>query len=532
MLYSNYIILHLRKPLRRNTFMDKRIRTRFAPSPTGPLHLGGIRSALFCYLFAKKHGGDFILRIEDTDQNRFVPGAEEYIIESLRWCGIEPNEGIGFGDGAYGPYRQSERKPMYREYAERLIASGDAYYAFDTPEELETMRSNMTKEGSAAPGYTHVTRQYMKNSISLSQDEVTTRLESGEPYVIRHKMPRNEEIKFHDLVRGWVSFNSSQLDDKVLLKADGMPTYHLAHVVDDYTMKITHAFRGEEWLPSAPTHILCVRALGWENEIWEYAHLPLILKPDGKGKLSKRDGDRLGFPVFPISWTDPVTGEESVGYRERGFFPEAFINMLAFLGWNPGTEQEIFSLEQLVQDFSIEKVNKAGARFDFDKTKWFNQQYIKNRSNKELVSLIKPYLDAKNYHRDEKYLEKFCELIKDRAVYLSDFAELGYYFFEPIKQYDDAAIKKKWKNERKDLFENLILFLNNISTFETKEIEVSVKEFITENAIGMGDVGPILRIALAGNMSGPPVFEMMELLGKEEVKNRLAIAIKYFCNLD
>jgi glutamyl-tRNA synthetase len=303
-------------------------------------------------------------------------------------------------------------------------------------------------------------------------------------------------------------------------------------VVDDYTMKITHAFRGEEWLPSAPTHILCVRALGWENEIWEYAHLPLILKPDGKGKLSKRDGDRLGFPVFPISWTDPVTGEESVGYRERGFFPEAFINMLAFLGWNPGTEQEIFSLEQLVQDFSIEKVNKAGARFDFDKTKWFNQQYIKNRSNKELVSLIKPYLDAKNYHRDEKYLEKFCELIKDRAVYLSDFAELGYYFFEPIKQYDDAAIKKKWKNERKDLFENLILFLNNISTFETKEIEVAVKEFITENAIGMGDVGPILRIALAGNMSGPPVFEMMELLGKEEVKNRLAIAIKYFCNLD
>ncbi len=512
--------------------MSRRIRTRFAPSPTGPLHLGGIRSALFCYLFAKKHNGDFILRIEDTDQNRFINGAEEYIIESLKWCGIEPNEGLGFGDGAYGPYRQSERKPMYKEYAERLVASGDAYYAFDTAEELETMRTNMTKEGSAAPGYTHITRQYMKNSLSLSQDEVKARIESGEPYVIRHKMPRNEEIKFHDLVRGWVSFNSSQMDDKVLLKADGMPTYHLAHVVDDYTMKITHAFRGEEWLPSAPTHILCVRALGWESEIWEYAHLPLILKPDGKGKLSKRDGDRLGFPVFPISWIDPLTEEISIGYRERGFFPEAFINMLAFLGWNPGTEQEIFSMEQLINDFSVEKVHKSGARFDFEKAKWFNQQYLKERTNKELAQLIKPYLEAKSYDGDEVFIQKFCGMIKERSVFLSDFAELGYYFFEPVKQYDEAIVKKKWKNERKELFENLILILNNISTFETGEIESTVKEFMTKNSLGMGDVGPVLRIALSGIMDGPPVFEMMELLGREEVANRLTKAVNYFCTLN
>ena len=508
--------------------MSRKVRTRFAPSPTGPLHLGGIRSALFCYLFAKKHDGDFVLRIEDTDQTRFVSGAEEYIIESLKWCGIEPNEGIGFGDGAYGPYRQSERKPMYRAYAEQLISTGDAYYAFDTPEELETMRANMTKEGSTAPGYTHVTRQYMKNSLTLSQDEVKVRIENGDPYVIRHKMPRNEEIKFHDLVRGWVSFNSSQMDDKVLLKADGMPTYHLAHVVDDYTMKITHAFRGEEWLPSAPTHILCVRALGWESEIWEYAHLPLILKPDGKGKLSKRDGDRLGFPVFPISWTDPVTSEESIGYRERGFFPEAFINMLAFLGWNPGTEQEMFTLPQLIQDFSIEKVNKAGAAFNFDKVKWFNKQYLKDKSNKDLAKLVTPYLEAKNYLRDEMFIEKFCGMIKERAVYLSDFPEIGYYFFEPVKQYDEGTLKKKWKNERKELFENLILILNNISTFDSKEIESTVKDFMEKNSLGMGDVGPILRIALAGDMQGPPVFEMMELLGKDEVSNRLSKAFNYF----
>lgn len=511
--------------------MSRRIRTRFAPSPTGPLHMGGVRTALFCYLFAKKHGGDFVLRIEDTDQTRFVPGAEEYIIESLKWCGISPNEGIGFGDGAYGPYRQSERKPMYKQYAEQLVEAGYAYYAFDTTEEIETMRENMTKQGVQNPSYNSVTRQYMKNSVSLSADEVKARLANGEPYVIRHKMPRNEEIKFHDLIRGWVSFNSSQIDDKVLLKADGMPTYHLAHVVDDYTMKITHAFRGDEWLPSAPTHIHCVKGLGWENEIWEYAHFPLILKPDGKGKLSKRDGDRLGFPSFPITWTDPTSGEMSVGYRERGFFPEAFINMLAFLGWNPGTEQEIFSLEQLVNEFSIERVHKAGARFDFDKTKWFNQQYLKEKSNEELAILIEPQLKAKNYQASSAFVQTFCGMIKERATFINDFTEIGYYFFEDVKEYDEATIKKKWKKERYNIFEKLILDLNNISIFDASNIENTVKLFMTENSLGMGDVGPVLRISITGTMQGPPIFELMELLGKEIVEKRIKIAFEKFNTL-
>jgi glutamyl-tRNA synthetase len=493
--------------------------------------MGGVRSALFCYLFAKKHGGDFVLRIEDTDQTRFVPGAEQYIIDSLKWCGIEPNEGVGFGDGAYGPYRQSERKPMYRQYAEQLIEADYAYYAFDTPEEIETMRENMSKQGVQNPSYNSVTRQYMKNSTSLSKDEVNARLASGEPYVIRHKMPRNEEIKFHDLIRGWVSFNSSQIDDKVLLKADGMPTYHLAHVVDDYTMKISHAFRGEEWLPSAPTHIHCVKGLGWENEIWEYAHLPLILKPDGKGKLSKRDGDKLGFPSFPLTWSDPATGDVSVGYRERGFFPEAFINMLAFLGWNPGTEQEIFSLDELVNEFSIERVNKAGARFDFEKTKWFNQQYLKNKSDKELAILIEPQINAKNYIASSEFIEKFCSMTKERATFINDFTEIGYYFFENVKEYDEATIKKKWKKERLNIFEKLILDLNNLITFDAGNIESCTKNFMTENSLGMGDVGPILRIGITGTMQGPPIYEMMELLGKENVINRMKIAFEKFNSL-
>lgn len=511
--------------------MSRRIRTRFAPSPTGPLHMGGVRTALYCYLFAKKHGGDFVLRIEDTDQNRFVEGAEEYIINSLKWCGIEPNEGVGFGDGAYGPYHQSARKPMYKQYAEQLIEADYAYYAFDTPEEIEQMRANMTAQGVQNPSYNSLTRQYMKNSTSLSKDEVNARLAAGEPYVIRHKMPRNEEIKFNDLIHGWVSFNSSQVDDKVLLKADGMPTYHLAHVVDDYTMKITHAFRGDEWLPSAPTHIHCVKGLGWEKDIWEYAHLPLILKPDGKGKLSKRDGDKLGFPSFPINWTDPTSGELSVGYRERGFFPDAFVNMLAFLGWNPGTEQEIFSLEELARDFTIERVHKAGARFDFDKTKWFNQQYLKAKSNEELAALIAPQLIAKNYQASDSFIASFCGMIKERATFITDFTEMGYYFFEDVKEYDEATIKKKWKKERSEIFEKLIFGFNNIVTFDAANIENTVKLFMTENSLGMGDVGPVLRIAVTGTMQGPPIFELMELLGKDCVERRIKIAIAKFNSL-
>ena len=367
---------------------NKRVRVRFAPSPTGGLHMGGVRTALFNYLFAKKHGGDFILRIEDTDQTRYVNGAEEYIVNALKWCGIEPNEGVGFGNGPHAPYRQSERKELgiYRSYAERLVASGHAYYAFDTAEELEAMRKRLEAAKVAAPQYNAVSRQSMKNSTALSEDEVKKLMDAGTPYVIRLKVPRNEEIRFHDIIRGWVVVNSSQVDDKVLLKSDGMPTYHLAHIVDDIEMKISHAVRGEEWLPSAPAHVLIYRYLGLENEMPQLAHLPLILRPDGQGKLSKRD--KSGLPMFPLNWYDERTKESYIGYRESGFFADAFINMLVLLGWNPGNNQELLSKEEMISLFSFERVNKAGAKFDPEKTKWFNQQYLKNKPNAELADLF------------------------------------------------------------------------------------------------------------------------------------------------
>jgi glutamyl-tRNA synthetase len=498
--------------------MSKKIRTRFAPSPTGPLHMGGVRTALYCYLFARKNNGDFLLRIEDTDQTRFVPGAEEYIIETLKWCGICPDEGVGFG-GNFGPYRQSERKDMYRQYAEMLIEKGHAYYAFDTAEELDAWRESMKNQGNPSPKYDPITRQYLKNSTTLSADEVKKRLEAGDEWVIRYKMPRNEEIKFHDSIRGWVSFQSSQLDDKVLLKSDGMPTYHLANVVDDHLMKITHVIRGEEWLPSTPLHVMLYRSFEWEMP--EFAHLPLILKPDGKGKLSKRDGDRLGFPVFPLNWTDPETGEKSVGYRERGFLPEAFINMLALLGWNPGTDQEIFSLNELVEAFSLERVGKSGARFDFEKTKWFNQQYIKNMTDVELANLTAPLFKEAGYNADHDTLVKICGLIKERTTFIHEFPELGYYFFEDVKEYDEATLSKKWNPEKATAFVALKDELAALSDFSAENIEKSVKDFMQANNLGFGNVLPVLRIATTGTMQGPPVFNVMELLGKESVVKRL-----------
>jgi glutamyl-tRNA synthetase len=498
--------------------MSKKIRTRFAPSPTGPLHMGGVRTALYCYLFARKNNGDFLLRIEDTDQTRFVPGAEEYIIETLKWCGICPDEGVGFG-GNFGPYRQSERKDMYRQYAEMLIEKGHAYYAFDTAEELDAWRESMKNQGNPSPKYDPITRQYLKNSTTLSADEVKKRLEAGDEWVIRYKMPRNEEIKFHDSIRGWVSFQSSQLDDKVLLKSDGMPTYHLANVVDDHLMEITHVIRGEEWLPSTPLHVMLYRSFEWEMP--EFAHLPLILKPDGKGKLSKRDGDRLGFPVFPLNWTDPETGEKSVGYRERGFMPEAFINMLALLGWNPGTDQEIFSLNELVEAFSLERVGKSGARFDFEKTKWFNQQYIKNMTDVELANLTAPLFKEAGYNADHDTLVKICGLIKERTTFIHEFPELGYYFFEDVKEYDEATLSKKWNPEKATAFVALKDELAALSDFSAENIEKSVKDFMQANNLGFGNVLPVLRIATTGTMQGPPVFNVMELLGKESVVKRL-----------
>ncbi|HET7818174.1 MAG TPA: glutamate--tRNA ligase, partial [Bacteroidia bacterium] len=425
----------------------KPVRVRFAPSPTGPLHMGGVRTALYNYLFAKKHGGDFILRIEDTDQTRFVPGAEQYIVEALKWCGIQPNEGIGFGDGNYKPYRQSERKSMYRQYAEQLVKNGHAYYAFDTTEELEEARTRIEKAGGSF-SYNAISRQNLKNSISLSEDEVKKKLDAHEHYVIRIKIPRNEEVRLQDIIRGWVVVNSSQMDDKVLFKSDGMPTYHLANVVDDYLMKITHVIRGEEWLPSAPLHVLLYRYLGWEDAMPQFAHLPLLLRPDGNGKLSKRDGDRLGFPVFPLNWIDPVTKEQSSGYREKGYFPDAFINMLALLGWHASGNKELFSLDELVQEFSLERVSKHGAKFDPEKTKWFNQQYLRNKSDEELAKEFQSK-EERTKNKDFEYIKSVCKLIKEKAHFLNEFWSLGSYFFVEPDTYDNEVIKKRWNDKTK-----------------------------------------------------------------------------------
>lgn len=503
-------------------------RVRFAPSPTGPLHIGGVRTALYNYLFARKHGGDFILRIEDTDQGRFVPGAEDYIIETLQWCGMELNEGPGVG-GQYGPYRQSERKGMYRQYADQMVAADHAYYAFDTSEDLEAMRDRMTKQGVPAPKYDAVTRQYMKNSLTLPADEVKARLDSGEEYVIRLKMPRNEEVRFEDEIRGWVQFNTSQLDDKVLLKSDGMPTYHLANVVDDHLMEITHVIRGEEWLPSAPTHVMLYKFLGWEATMPRFAHLPLILRPDGNGKLSKRDGDKLGFPVFPLDWKEAESGTITAsGFRERGFFPDAFLNMLAFLGWNPGTTQEIFSKEELIQAFSIDRIGKSGARFDFEKAKWFNQQFFKGKSNKELVAMVAPILKSYGITRDDAFLETYVGLLVERVTFLGDFWEQGQYFFEPPRQLDEQTILKKWKAGKKESFPELIDRLEKLEPFMAADIENTVKQYMADFGVGFGDVLPAIRIMLTGTMQGPPIFETAVLLGRHETVERLRAGITKF----
>ncbi len=508
--------------------MSRRVRVRFAPSPTGPLHMGGIRTALYNYLLAKQQGGDFILRIEDTDQNRFVPGAEAYIIETLKWCGIEPNEGVGFGDGPHSPYRQSERKALYRKFADQLVEKEHAYYAFDSAEDLEQMRANMQAQGVPNPSYNSVTRQYMKNSLTLPHDEVQKKLANGDPYVIRFKMPRNEEVKFHDEIREWVTFNTSQLDDKVLFKSDGMPTYHLANVADDYMMQVTHVIRGEEWLSSAPLHVLLYRALGIEDVMPKFAHLSLILKPDGNGKLSKRDGDRLGFPSFALNWTDPESQETSKGYRERGFFPEAFMNFLALLGWNPGGDKEIMTMAEMTELFSFEKVHKAGARFDFEKAKWFNHQYLKAKEDTELAEAIKPQFTGKGYTYDATFVKEFCGLMKERAIFINDLLEMGYYFFEDIKTWDNETIKKKYSKESRGKFDAVIDVLNGVSEFNALNLETALKEYTAKAGIKTGELMPVLRLALAGTMQGPPVFSMMNLLGKEKSIARLKNSFNYF----
>ncbi len=507
----------------------EKIRVRFAPSPTGALHIGGIRTALYNYLIARKLEGVFVLRIEDTDQGRFVPGAEEYIMEALRWAGLIPDEGPGFG-GAFGPYRQSERKALYREHVMRMAENGSAYYAFDTPEALEAARDAAKAQGNNAFKYDAQVRGQLANSLSLPAGEARRRIDAGEPYVIRLKVEPGEEIVIQDMVRGEVVFRSDELDDKILLKSDGMPTYHLANVVDDRLMEITHVIRGEEWLPSTAHHVLLYRALGWEAHMPRFAHLPLILKPDGKGKLSKRDGLRLGIPVFPIAWHGPTPEESFNGFREFGFLPEAMLNFLAFLGWNPGTEQELFGMQELIEAFSLEKIGKSGARFDYDKARWFNQQYIHTASDTGLAEMVRPIIARHGYDPGGAFLEAFCGLMKDRVALLPEFWEKGAYFFTGVQHYDQAAIQKKWNPQTRPLFEQLADTLSARWQDDSAALKAATEAFMLERGLKPGDVLPLLRIALAGTMQGPAVFEMMCALGHSESIDRLRRALPVFDN--
>lgn len=509
---------------------SKDVRVRFAPSPTGPLHIGGVRTALYNYLFARHHSGKMILRIEDTDQSRFVPGAEDYIVESFKWCGIGFDEGVEAG-GDYGPYRQSERREVYLDYVDRLVKGGHAYYAFDTPEELENMRKELEAAGARYTSYNQESRKKMKNSLTLSNEEVMKKLSKGEPYVIRIKIPEGETIELFDEIRQEVLVDSSTLDDKVLYKSDGMPTYHLANVVDDYLMKITHVIRGEEWLPSLPLHVLLYRYFGWEKVMPKFAHLPLLLKPDGKGKLSKRDGDKLGFPVFPLQWTDPKTGEVSRGYREDGYIPEAFINMLALLGWNPGTEQELFSMDELIQEFSIERVGKSGARFDPEKTKWFNHQYLVKMSDEELAEEFAQVVqnriqDPVSSIQDPSYLKRIVSLVKERVNFVNEMWDQASFFFEAPQSYDEKTVRKRWKENTGALLSEILSLISEVEPFTRDQLHDSIAAYLEEKQIGMGQVMIGMRLCLVGSGSGPDLFTIMEMLGKEETASRIKTGIQ------
>ncbi|MCD8411228.1 glutamate--tRNA ligase [Tenacibaculum finnmarkense] len=501
--------------------MTDNVRVRFAPSPTGPLHIGGVRTALFNYLFAKKYNGTFVLRIEDTDQTRYVKNAEQYIVDALKWCNIPFDEGPGNNE-KFGPYRQSERKELYKEYADILLEKGWAYYAFDTAEELDAHRKNHEENGKTFT-YNWHNREKLNSSLALSAQEVDAKLAAGDKYVIRFKTPQDETLILEDEIRGKIKIDTNVLDDKVLFKSDGMPTYHLANIVDDHLMEISHVIRGEEWLPSMALHILLYRAFDWKAP--KFAHLPLILKPVGKGKLSKRDGDKLGFPVFPLAYTNEQTGDVSRGYKEDGYFNDAFINMLALLGWNPGTEQEIFSLEELVEAFDLSRVSKSGAKFSPDKTNWFNQQYLQTKSDEELTALYLPILEEKGITADENFTQKIVSLIKERATFVADFWELSNFFFENPSAYDEKAAKKQWKETTSELMQELITVISTIEDFTIENAQTQIKGWITSKEIGFGKVMQPLRLSLVGKLAGPDLFDIMTMIGKENTIARIKNAI-------
>jgi glutamyl-tRNA synthetase len=506
--------------------MSKReVRVRFAPSPTGALHIGGVRTALYNYLLARQTNGIMILRIEDTDQARFVPGAEDYIVESLKWAGITIDEGIGVG-GPYAPYRQSERKHIYQEHAQQLIDKGLAYYAFDTEEELEEMREKLKASGVATPQYNSITRTQMRNSLTLGPDETEQLIKGGTPYVIRLKVPRKEDIRLNDLIRGWVMVHSSQIDDKVLMKSDGMPTYHLANVVDDYLMKISHVIRGEEWLPSAPLHVLLYKFFGWENEMPQFAHLPLLLKPDGNGKLSKRDADQLGFPIFPLTWKDPATGEEAKGYRESGYLPEALINFLAFLGWNPGTTQEIFSIEELIREFSIERIGKAGTRFDIHKAQWYNQHYLRAKTDEQLASYLLDATKSANINCSRDNALKIAAVMRDRITFPQDIWNHGQFFFYSPTAYDEGVVAKKWNDDAVKVLTAFSDAVNRLQQFDANIAKQTLDEVTANLGIGAGKILQALRVSVTGAAGGPDLMMIMEIIGKNAVVERITHALK------
>ncbi|MCD8044423.1 MAG: glutamate--tRNA ligase [Tannerellaceae bacterium] len=500
---------------------QRKVRVRFAPSPTGPLHIGGVRTALYNYLFAKQNNGDFILRIEDTDSQRFVPGAEEYIIEALNWLGLPFDEGVGVG-GNYGPYRQSERKDIYKKYVAQLLADDLAYYAFDTPEELDAKRKEI-----ANFQYDASTRLQMRNSLTLSREDTDALIARGEKYVVRIKIEPGEDIHVNDLIRGDVVINSSVLDDKVLYKsADELPTYHMANIVDDHLMEVTHVIRGEEWLPSAPLHVLLYRYLGWTDTMPQFAHLPLLLKPEGNGKLSKRDGDRLGFPVFPLEWKDPKTGEISSGYRESGYLPEAVVNFLALLGWNPGNDQELMELDELVRLFDLSRCSKSGAKFDYEKGKWFNHEYIQQKENSEIAALFMPYLQEQGVTATPEYVEKVTGLVKERVNFIKEIWDQASFFFVAPESYDEKTVKKRWKEDSATQLGELIQVLQACEPFESHHTEEVVKGWIEEKQYHLGNIMNATRLALVGAPKGPHIFDITETLGKEETISRLQRAIE------